>query len=120
MRNTDRCTQEKPVCYNPIAGNLQGRICAGAAQPDNILDAQNENHYVNAQLIDAMYSEKWKNKVLLIEGVLLPDPIPFSPLEYRITYTSVNIITKEAFNCKLIINLEYLGIINVVIFSDFK
>ena len=70
---TDRCTQEKPVCYNPIAGNLQGRICAGAAQPDNILDAQNENQYVNAQLIDAMYSEKWKNKVLLIEGVLLPD-----------------------------------------------
>lgn len=44
----------------------------GAAQPDNILDAQNENQYVNAQLIDAMYSEKWKNK-LLIEGVLLPD-----------------------------------------------
>ncbi len=58
----------------------------------NILDAQNENQYVNEQLINAVYSrEMEKYKILLSEGVLLSrldllNPLAQSMIEHDRDY----------------------------------
>ncbi|PIE63726.1 MAG: hypothetical protein CSA26_11525, partial [Desulfobacterales bacterium] len=65
----------------------------------NILNAQNENQYVNEQLIDAFYSrEMEKYKILLSEGVLLSklgllNPVVQTMLEQDPDYVPLSVDT---------------------------